>query len=216
MRPRPDTPDLMQTLPPELRNRIYHLALPGQAHLKLPCKEPPLLRTSLQIRSETAPIYFGNSTVYINGRLDLPTFAVAIKPIADIVRECGTRPFKDLVIRMNGAVWPHLDELLPFLEIMRANEFEPATKEYKPSERETYTDYPGKEKTRLPVGTDSIFSLSNEEHGAVEQVLEKAVTLGRRARDEQWTKEELAKAFTGFVARKGKDPKPPRAKRSKP
>ncbi|KAK5125767.1 hypothetical protein LTR85_012043 [Meristemomyces frigidus] len=95
---------------------------------------------------------------------------------------------------------------------MRATGFEPATREYQPRERESYTDHAGKQKTRLALGENSIFSLSNSDHGAVEQVLERAVSLGRRARDEEWTQERLIEEFNGFVKRGGKYPKPTKGK----
>ncbi|KAK5137460.1 hypothetical protein LTR08_008438 [Meristemomyces frigidus] len=209
LRPSQGTPDLMQRLPPELRNRIYHMVLPSPGQYALLGGEPPLLSAAPWIRKEAAPIYYGNMTVYVRCRLDPPTLGVAIRPITGIVGDCGTQPFKKgFLILIGGAVWQNLANILPLLEIMRATGFEPASKEYRPRAREAYMQYNGTEKSRVPLGTDSMFLISNSSHGQVEQVLEKAVTLGRKARDEKWTQDQLATEFATFVKRKGKDSKP--------
>lgn len=124
------------------------------------------------------------------------------------MRECGRQPFKKFIVCMGGAIWPNLPNLLRLLETMRETGFEPARVEYKPEERKLTSSYNGKIKTSQFVSSDSIFWMGNMEHGGVQEVLENALRLGRRAREEAWSKEKLEEELRGFAARKGKDPKP--------
>ena len=61
--PKPDTPDLIHTLPGEVRNRIYELAIGSDQEICIRrprlrfATEPPLLRVSKAIRREAGEIY---------------------------------------------------------------------------------------------------------------------------------------------------------------
>ena len=97
---------------------------------------------------------------------------------------------------------------------MRATGFDPAVNEYQPGRTATGMSWRGIEVSRLQCGKESVFRIS-QSHTQVEQVLEKAVALGRKARDEGWTEDQLATEYAGFVKRKGKDPRPSKAKKRK-
>lgn len=70
--PNPDSQNSLLSLPPELRNEIYSLALvkdtPITVSTSLPyLKEPALLAVNQQMRSETLPIWYSENTFQING-----------------------------------------------------------------------------------------------------------------------------------------------------
>ncbi|KAH9828134.1 hypothetical protein Tdes44962_MAKER09462 [Teratosphaeria destructans] len=96
--PRPETPNLLMTLPAELRNNIYEFVLRTIRVLHVrdqQFREPALLRVSKEIRSEALPLYYGTNrfSIYLNlgeernlGRL--------VDWLQSIVRDCrSSTPF---------------------------------------------------------------------------------------------------------------------------
>lgn len=212
MTPQSETPDLMQTLPPELRNRIYELCLPSAKHRGVPCREPALLKTCRWIRSETRPIFWGNtSKVFISCQLSSPRFKYTVEALTSIVKTCGKSPFKNITFFVTGSTRPHLINLLPLLEMMRATGFDPTNAEYKP-DRQIFTTKEGKSVKRQYESSNSTFLMRSSAHGPLQEDLETAFALPRRAREGRWTVEHFETEFKAFVKRKGKNPKPKKAK----
>ncbi|KAI7087245.1 hypothetical protein KC356_g4336 [Hortaea werneckii] len=212
MTPQNETPDLMQTLPPELRNRIYELCLPSAESRGLPCKEPALLKTCSLIRGEARPIFWGNvSKVFISCQPSSPQFKYTVEALTSVVKTCGKSPFKTITFYVTGSIRPHLINLLPLLEMMRATGFDPTDAEYR-SNPQVFTTKEGKSVKRQYESLYSIFLMRSSNHGPLQEDLETAFALPRRAREEGWTAERFETEFTAFVKRKGKDPKPKKAK----
>ena len=78
---------------------------------------------------------------------------------------------------------------------MRATGFEPASEEYHPVSNTS---------GRRTTSCSSVFVMSNHSHGNAQFVLEKALSLGRRAWAESWTSEKLKKRFGEFVTNQRK------------
>ncbi|RMY68352.1 hypothetical protein D0863_07180 [Hortaea werneckii] len=212
MTPQSETPDLMQTLPPELRNRIYELCLPELRPRFLPCEEPALLKTCRWIRSETRPIFWGNtSNVLVSCQLSSPRFQLTIEALTSIVKTCGKSPFKKITFYGIGAIRPHLIKLLPLLKMMRATGFDPTTGSYEPKPM-YFTTNSGKSVKRQYTTRDSIFIMENFTHGTLQEDLETAFALPRRAREEGWTAKRFETEFKAFVKSKGTRPRPREAK----
>ena len=202
----------MQTLPPELRNRIYELCLPEFMSGWLPCEEPALIKTCRWIRSEMRPIFWGNMPrVALMFSLSSPKFKHTTETLTSIVKTCGKSPFKKISFWVTGSTRPHLINLLPLLEMMRATGFDPTNGTYEP--RISYfTTTEGKSVKRQYTSSSSIFFMMNGPHGALQEDLETAFALPRRAREEGWTAERFETEFKAFVKRKGKEPRPKNTK----
>ncbi|GAB1738568.1 hypothetical protein NU219Hw_g3372t1 [Hortaea werneckii] len=206
-----ETPDLIQTLPPELRNRIYELCLPELESLLLPCEEPALIKTCRWIRSETRPIFWGNMPeVSVRLTLSSPKFKDTVEALTSIVKTCGKSPFKEMSFYVHGSTRPHLINLLPLLEMMRATGFDPTNGTYEPFIKYCVTSTGKPAKRQLT--TRSIFHMMNVGRGALQEDLETAFALPRRAREEGWTAERFETEFKAFVKRKGTKPRPKKAK----
>jgi len=97
--------------------------------------------------------------------------------------------------------WPYLANMLPLLELMRAKGFEPADEDYTPRapDMPTVASIFRKKSAKL----SSIFIWRAPREEALEEILEKAILLGRKARDEEWTKEQLKIKFNLFVKTEG-------------
>ncbi|KAI6797774.1 hypothetical protein KC363_g288 [Hortaea werneckii] len=212
MTPQNETPDLMQTLPPELRNRIYELCLPEFVSTWLPCEEPALVKTCRWIRSEARPMFWGNQT-RVKARLNpvSPGFKITVEALASIVKTCGKAPFKEISFWIFGPIRPCLTNLLPLLEMMRATGFDPTAEPYEPNPK-YFTTADGESVKRQSITRDSIFRMQGVTHGPLQEDLEIAFALPRRARDEGWTAEKFETEFKAFVKRKGTKPRPKKAK----
>ncbi|KAI7548956.1 hypothetical protein KC331_g4092 [Hortaea werneckii] len=212
MTPQSETPDLLQTLPPELRNRIYELCLPELGSRILPCEEPALIKTCRWIRSETRPIFWGNmpevSAIF---SLSSPGFKDTIEALTSIVKTCGKSPFKEMSFYVHGPTRPHLINLLPLLGMMRATGFDPTNGTYEPCIEYCVTST-GKPAKRQLTSSRSIFHMLNLGRGALQEDLETAFALPRRAREEGWTAKRFETEFKAFVKRKGTKPRPKKAK----
>ncbi|KAI7318944.1 hypothetical protein KC315_g9889 [Hortaea werneckii] len=192
MTPQSETPDLMQTLPPEL--------------------QPALLKTCRWIRNETRPIFWGNMPgVYATFSLSSPRFKYTVETLTSIVKTCGKSPFKKMSFYVLGPTRPHLINLLPLLEMMRATGFDPTNGTYEPCIEHCVTST-GKPAKRQLTSSRSIFHMLNQGRGALQEDLETAFALPRRAREEGWTAERFETEFKAFVKRKGTKPRPKKAK----
>lgn len=194
------------SLPPELRNRIYLEILPtNQYYGTAPyCTRTklPLLQVSKQIRAETACIFYGNNRFGIQFRLDSVDFATGIQQCRSIVKTCGPRPFLELRLSQLGTntkILPHIAKLLPLLELMRDLKFEP-DRNFVPGDHTNRED-----KARSIANGRSLFQ--NVLYSAVHDALGRAMALGRRARDEEWTQAQLEQRFAEFVKFALKGPK---------
>ena len=184
IRPRPETPNLIMQLPTELRNRIYELIVLVPEHkynfaTKLkPLIEPELFRTSKQIRQEGLPIYYGNGWFELVDTLDGVGFEAFTKRLYGIVDTCGPKPFKDFKLRLKGYdtfIWRTLESVLQLLELMRATGFEPACEDYVQGRKNA--------QGRRKAVESSLFRVGRS--GNVQFVLEKSLSLARRARVEE-------------------------------
>ena len=147
------------------------------------------------------------------GRLQSATVATTARKIKMIAERFGPKPFGDFKILMIGPVWLRLDTLLPLLETMRATGFEPATEDFKPEARIQHISTRGRTTLRQRPASSSIFKMGSRNQGPLQEILERALVLGRRARDESWSKEDLIEEFEAFIRRKGKDSKPSKNKK---
>ena len=205
MRPKTVTANLFAELPPELRNRTYELHLNETAKAWMARKqkkkrqrfekmyhawhEPPLLRTSKQIRREAAPMFYKTQHFYINDGLNAIILPRYINKIRSVVQWCGPGPFKKLDMYIRVGAWEKLGEILQLLELMRTSRFEPANQEYRPRVLMRSTG-PVKQASET-----SIFRMASNEFSALQRVFEQAMAMGRKARDEEWTKEKLEGQF---------------------
>ncbi|KAK5125769.1 hypothetical protein LTR85_012045 [Meristemomyces frigidus] len=122
--PGSSTPDLLMSLPAELRNRIYELAMSGEALCRVGTRawaEPALLRTSTQVRSEALPVYYGNNLFSLH--LDLnrsDAIAGMCKWLEYVIAGCHSiNPFGGWKIRVSGTVLLNLLPLSSFFELLR-------------------------------------------------------------------------------------------------
>ncbi|KAK3705453.1 hypothetical protein LTR37_013270 [Vermiconidia calcicola] len=194
IRPHEESPNLLLTLPPELRNHIYELVLPIPHPRLFPGIRSgnglALLMTCKQIRREGSSVYFGRHCCYIAISPDKDVLKKYIEKLSAIFLLCGPKPFKSLTICVIGGVWDKLDVMLGLLDFMRRTGFKPATKEYQ---------LPRTSKDLRTVSDTSVFQIQNRTWGKAQFILEKALALGRRARDEEWTEERLATHFGVLV-----------------
>ena len=117
--------------------------------------------------------------------------------LAHAVPICGPKVFQSLVIEVHTPIWSVLFNMLPLLELMRATGFEFATTEYQPNPEKH-------EKGQRLKSSSSVFEVGRH-CGNLQFVLEKALSLARRAREEHWSAEKLETVFTEYVALRRKD-----------
>lgn len=215
LRPEKSTLNLILELPPELRNHVYDLTLGippagDSGPRSVFQKEPGLLLTCKQIRSEATSIFYGTRRWKMSLRLGADTMIHFVSRMRDLVAMHGSNPFMGIHINVTHHVWPHLQNMLPLLELMRETGFDPARERYVP--QPTDWIYEGKRCE----SRSSVFNMCNSmysfyEKGNVQLVLESALVMARRARAEGWSAEELAKYFARFVSeqfkRRGKSGK---------
>ena len=151
-----------------------------------------MLQTCKQIRHEALPVYYGNNKFELYTSLNGKELKTCINRLYSIVQICGPKPFANFQIRIKGSVWNNLSEggLLQLLELMRATGFDPVSQRYQP---------PSQAIGFRPTVHSSVFRMAGSNYGNAQFVLEKALSLGRRARAEGWTQERLAKRFGGLA-----------------
>jgi hypothetical protein len=90
--------------------------------------------------------------------------------------------------------WSHgkLEEMLHFLELMRATGFEPSTTTYLLERDETI-------RKGYRTSQSSIFHMVDKALWKHQFIMEKALALARRARHEGWTSERLADKFVAYA-----------------
>ena len=144
--PRSETPNLIMTLPPELRNEIYSMLLREPRHLRLnpwlrhvyreinrEINEEEerlggILMASKQIRKEALPIYYGINEFLVTLDLtDLSRVGALSDWLTNVVRLCGKRPFASFnVYKYNpsrrvpnrNALVSHIRAFRPFVDAM--------------------------------------------------------------------------------------------------
>lgn len=211
--PKPETPDLISSLPAELRNPIYECTIAaavfdtahGADRLNA-WYELPLLQTCKQIRKDASPMWYKAQSFCMYAGEEPDKVAIYVGKLRSVIDRCGPNPFKKFYfcIPAQYSLWPKLDEILPFLDFIRETGFEPATEEYKPNLSVRGQD-------RKAVNYSSVFSMPSANHATLQRVLEDAVTLGRKARHEDWSEEKLAAQFAAWKkiqqSRRGRAPK---------
>ncbi|KAI6899959.1 hypothetical protein KC334_g8883 [Hortaea werneckii] len=172
----------------------------------------PTADTSSGTTNETGPIFWGNIPD-VRARCDLssPGFRSTVDALTSIVKTCGKSPFKEISFEVRGSTRPHLINLFPLLEMMRVTGFDPTTGSYEPRPIH-FTTETGKSAKRQHTTEGSIFIMQSFTHGPLQADLESAFALPRRAREEGWTAQRFETEFKAFVKRKGKSPKPKKAK----
>ncbi|KAK6400498.1 hypothetical protein LTR81_024249 [Elasticomyces elasticus] len=111
-------PDILMTLPPELRNQIYLEVLEAKFPIAMhpegmprkaygaqwqPWREPPLLQVSKVIRGEATSIYYGDNDFDISITLSrAPGLCARLRRL---VERCGSKPFRPLRIKFTNADW---------------------------------------------------------------------------------------------------------------
>lgn len=178
-------------LPPELRNRIFELVIPYHAPDTFdPFKEEPsIIRTSRALRAEASSLYYGNNSfrIQVTKCSQLP---LAMQKCRSVVLRCGPRPFRGLEIRfaVKNTLLQDFRLLLPLAELIRELGFEPA--------REFHT---GPNLLFNPHKARSLESAKTIVYGHDADAVARVITIGRRARDEKWSKAKLEVRFEDFV-----------------
>ena len=172
------------SLPPELRNCIYGLVLSNLGQINTAYdgeyKRTGILRTSKQIRSEALSVYYTTNSFRVSlNRKDFPAFLTWLRNVA---KTCGRQPFGGMKVVSYGRSEWLLDAMPHMLEVMRETGLEIAT-EYEISYQSTFRVYAG------PFGYGD----------AIQRILQDALELGREARHNAWTKEELENEYRNFL-----------------
>ncbi|KAK5739272.1 hypothetical protein LTR17_005378 [Elasticomyces elasticus] len=112
------TPNILMTLPPELRNMIFEEALVEIRHIRMfrqpnykkshnsrrkQWREPELLQVSKAVRQEASAIYYGHNDFDIE--INLPNMPELCRRLQIVVARCGCRPFGSLRIMVLDGNW---------------------------------------------------------------------------------------------------------------
>ncbi|KAK5718353.1 hypothetical protein LTR15_008080 [Elasticomyces elasticus] len=192
----PPGTDHFTKLPAELRNRVYELVIPRGERILGPWTEPSILRVSKQIRKETSPIYYKHNEFTQKVRFEVfdtgkrvhgepgGRFKAAVRKLASIVKICGVHPFSKFRFQFTGEVTRYIAHVLPLLELMRSG-FEPEDEIDEAAEEQTYT---------------SFFITGGLADPGDIAPFERAVRLGRRAREQGWEEEKLKERFQTMLS----------------
>ncbi|KAK3619699.1 hypothetical protein LTR56_023850 [Elasticomyces elasticus] len=190
--------DHFTKLPPELRNRVYELVIPRGERILGPWTEPSILRVSKQIRKETSPIYYKYNEFTQRVRFEVfdtgkrvhgepgGRFKAAVRKLASIVKICGVHPFGKFRLQFTGEVTRYISHVLPLLELMRSG-FEPEDEIDEAAEEQTYAS--------IFIPLPPTFGNSN-----LLASFDRAVRLGRRAREQGWEEEKLKERFQTMLS----------------
>lgn len=140
-------------------------------------------------------MYYGSNRIYVALRLDDGRLNQFMQKCSDIVDRCGNRPFLSFTILLKDrkkSLCTKLGNLLPLLETMRVTGFEPDRNYYRQS-----NPLLNKEKQRSIESGRSLFNIDSSL--ASGEVYARAIALGRRVRDEEWSFSKLASRFEEFV-----------------
>ena len=216
--PKAATPDLIMSLPPELRNHVYELALVERTFIfavprtKTSASRNPrgLLRTSKAIRSETLPIYYGrNGFLPDVEAFDEARFSVIASWLEGVVKVCGRQPFNrllwclpqsiPLIFAVGAAsISYRLFSLRRLVEVVHTSGIDLVDEIYKNRHGYLPRNRNISKAGRLYVeGVEEVedIKLWAGQSAAVMQALQ----LGKRAHDEDWSAARLEKEFNSFA-----------------
>ncbi|KAK5125765.1 hypothetical protein LTR85_012041 [Meristemomyces frigidus] len=211
--PTPDTPDLIMSLPPELRNIIYDLAL-SYAYTAPAIQinvrtgkggrnkwKNGLSGVSKKIRAEATSVYHGINSFVVH----IKPFTVAqFQHVADwlrtIIRTCGPKPFGSFKLRVHGSVWKDPCAIMPLLQLMRETGFWP----YEQADHLQYRQaIESRDRGRLRNSAPcSMFLMQSDDFVHVQQLLEQVVSLARHARIAGFGPETLRLGVEAFLKAK--------------
>ena len=137
-------------------------------------------------------MFYKKHQVFCGIHLDSTRLVALLQKIPQVISVCGPAPLMKFKLHFIGSVWEHLQFLLPLLEFMRSTRFEPADQEYQPMIKQPG---PGKARSHKASSLYSIFSMQSDDHGVLQEALERLVALGSKAQDSGWSKEKLATEF---------------------
>jgi hypothetical protein len=198
--------DLFMLLPPELRNRIYGLCLTGDSfpirqnrherwHSKTPkWREPGLLKVSKFIRHEASGIFYAGNVFDL--WLNTSHFPVACNWLASIARRCGPQPFRFFQFVVCYPRWDDLEHLTSVarlyfetpIELMFPGPSDSLGCNHTVRTKPWHEIWPaGPCPTRHP-SCDSIFEMQSYNKPLYWQELENIAALGRRAREQKWSR----------------------------
>ncbi|KAK5125766.1 hypothetical protein LTR85_012042 [Meristemomyces frigidus] len=134
--PKPDSPDLFMTLPPELRNVVYAQVVPTDVYTHISTTrstpEPALFSVSRQVRKEVMQMYYAANQVVVAFSLDpasdLPGL---VRKLRNIVANCGKIPFRYFYFRVHGPVEGRILALLPLVALVHETGVKFATESYR-------------------------------------------------------------------------------------
>ena len=197
------------SLPAELRNDIYKLALGEHDTVRIryrrrfyrslglghyhsyhrdrgePWRELALLQTSRAIRHEASAIYYGSNSFQITVQLsDLPAASAWLR---SIVARCGTNPFRQFRFYLCQPCWRGLHFLRDFVQLFREVDLQLGTG--------SASKWPCRRRSAL-------FWSESGESGVLDQALDEAVELGKKARAEDWSEDWLDVEFGLWVEEK--------------
>ncbi|KJX93061.1 hypothetical protein TI39_contig4425g00001 [Zymoseptoria brevis] len=199
---KPDTPDLIMSLSPELRNIIYELYVddPGllpygfESDNCIARPEPALLRASRSISAEVTPMWYSSQRVYISCDTHYNTVERSMRRVRRLTLLIGPSPFLSFGIKFISYKWWRIEKLIDLLEAMRASGFEPCNGYV------SGDGVPAEEKIRSIASGCSILEIPTKGGEKFREPVGRAIALGRRARDEGWSQAKLAEHFAELVA----------------
>jgi hypothetical protein len=186
-----------------LRNRIYELSFEDESvAIERNNKEPALLQVSKAIGTEATRLYYGSRRYFFL----MSTSCVSDDPVEEIskavcearklgrlVKLCGKSPFLSFEFLSMCDNCVCLEDLLGLLEVVRATGFEP-DKEYIAGNGTRR-----QEKARSIESAKSMVHTHSREHQRASVAIARAIAMGRRARDREWSTLKLVKRFGEFL-----------------
>ncbi|KAF2769622.1 hypothetical protein EJ03DRAFT_327227 [Teratosphaeria nubilosa] len=218
--PRSKTPNLLMTLPAELRNNIYEFVLREIRILHVHDKdfqEPALLCVSKEIRSEALPLYYGinNFSIYLNLG-DERNIGRLVDWLQSIVRECASStPFGAWNISFWCGDYLAVLGMLPLFELFHSGRIShsgvappsvlllssPETK--RSAGLSSVLPQPFfRRSSELILHSSGRGSRTLQSSEPLGELLDRLLVLADHAREKAWSKEEFERWFKQAVAQK--------------
>lgn len=208
------------SLPPEIRNQVYELALAEDEVIHIrPCKrgywaleqclpapalvpwrEPGLLQSCKTIRSEAFTMYYKLNE--FEASLQLSDAQRASDWLRNMVKRCGNEPFKHFTFFITNTVWSDLHSSRRLATFFSEHNLVLTPVPCRPSgdimskwsswRRESFERY------RKPE-YECVFRMDDPAQTSFRIALEEAADLGRKAREEDWSEDWFEYEFGSWL-----------------